>query len=137
MGYKHKAKYEKETHRKWHDSLSHPNDVPSMPYITWLEAEIDRLADKNKKSVEQWFGELLESYKDDFGFQNEGLIFELTEQVSLLTARAEKAETDNKLLAGHLANCINHLHHINRRYPREDMTQVIEQANMALVRTKP
>lgn len=34
------------------------------------------------KSTEKWFGELLDSYKDDFEFRLETLVFELTEQVS-------------------------------------------------------
>jgi transcriptional regulator with XRE-family HTH domain len=34
------------------------------------------------KSTEKWFGELLESYKDDFEFRLETLAFELTEQIS-------------------------------------------------------
>lgn len=34
------------------------------------------------KNTEKWFGELLDSYKDDFDFRLEGLIFELTEQIS-------------------------------------------------------
>ena len=64
--------------------------------IDKTKAEIDRLTAKNKRSVEQWFSEILESYKDDFDFQNKGLIFELTKQVSLLTTRAEKAEAKLK-----------------------------------------
>ena len=34
------------------------------------------------KNTEKWFGEILESYKDDFDFRLEGLIFDLTEQIS-------------------------------------------------------
>lgn len=34
------------------------------------------------KSTEKWFGELLDSYKDDFEFRLEALVFELTEQIS-------------------------------------------------------
>ena len=34
------------------------------------------------KNTEKWFGELLDSYKDDFDYRLEGLIFELTEQIS-------------------------------------------------------
>ena len=34
------------------------------------------------KSTEKWFGELLDSYKDDFEFRLEELVFELTEQIS-------------------------------------------------------
>ena len=34
------------------------------------------------KNTEKWFGDLLESYKDDFEFRLETLVFELTEQIS-------------------------------------------------------
>jgi len=34
------------------------------------------------KTTEKWFGELLDSYKDDFEFRLEALVFELTEQIS-------------------------------------------------------
>jgi len=34
------------------------------------------------KSTEKWFGDLLDSYKDDFEFRLETLVFELTEQIS-------------------------------------------------------
>jgi transcriptional regulator with XRE-family HTH domain len=34
------------------------------------------------KSTEKWFGELLDSCKDDFEFRLETIIFELTEQIS-------------------------------------------------------
>lgn len=34
------------------------------------------------KNTEKWFGELLDSYKNDFDYRLEGLIFELTEQIS-------------------------------------------------------
>jgi transcriptional regulator with XRE-family HTH domain len=34
------------------------------------------------KSTEKWFGQLLGSYKDDFEFRLEELVFELTEQIS-------------------------------------------------------
>ena len=34
------------------------------------------------KSTEKWFGELLDSYKDDFEFRLEELVFDLTEQIS-------------------------------------------------------
>lgn len=34
------------------------------------------------KNTEKWFGELLDSYKDDFEFRLEELVFELTEQIS-------------------------------------------------------
>lgn len=42
------------------------------------------------KSTEKWFGELLDSYKDDFEFRLEELVFELTEQIS-------KKLKDNKI----------------------------------------
>jgi transcriptional regulator with XRE-family HTH domain len=34
------------------------------------------------KNTEKWFSELLDSYKDDFEFRLEELVFELTEQIS-------------------------------------------------------
>lgn len=34
------------------------------------------------KNTEKWFGELLDSYKDDFEFRLEELVFDLTEQIS-------------------------------------------------------
>lgn len=34
------------------------------------------------KNTEKWFGELLDSYKDDFEFRLEALVFELTEQIN-------------------------------------------------------
>ncbi|KAF0159802.1 MAG: Fis family transcriptional regulator [Syntrophaceae bacterium] len=34
------------------------------------------------KSTEKWFGDLFDSYKDDFDFRLEALVFELTEQIS-------------------------------------------------------
>jgi len=34
------------------------------------------------KNTEKWFGDLLDSYKDDFEFRLETLVFELTEQIS-------------------------------------------------------
>ena len=38
-------------------------------------------------------------------------------------------------LRAQLQNCIDHLHHINRSCPREDMTKVIEAGNRALYET--
>jgi transcriptional regulator with XRE-family HTH domain len=34
------------------------------------------------RNTEKWFGELLDSYKDDFEFRLEELVFDLTEQIS-------------------------------------------------------
>lgn len=34
------------------------------------------------KNTEKWFGDLLDSYKDDFDFRLETIIFEITEQIS-------------------------------------------------------
>ena len=46
-----------------------------------------------------------------------------------------EAEEIIQKLRAQLQNCVDHLHHVNRRYPREDMTKVIEAANKALYET--
>jgi hypothetical protein len=54
-----------------------------------------------------------------------------------LARSCEICEKDRAIdrLRAQLQNCIDHLHHINRRYPREDMTKVIEAGNKALYET--
>jgi transcriptional regulator with XRE-family HTH domain len=52
------------------------------------------------KNTEKWFGELLESYKNDFDFRLEALVFELTEQIS-------KKLKDNKMSRKKLAEKLN------------------------------
>lgn len=52
------------------------------------------------KSTEKWFGEILDSYKDDFEFRFEALVFELTEQIS-------KKIKDSKMSRKKLAEKLN------------------------------
>jgi transcriptional regulator with XRE-family HTH domain len=48
------------------------------------------------KKTEKWFAEILDSYKNDFEFRLEGLIFELTEQINL---RLKKNKISRKQFA--------------------------------------
>lgn len=57
------------------------------------------------------------------------------EEMPTLEGECERRGLVIDRLRAQLQNCVDHLHHVNRRHPREDVTKVIEAANKALYET--